>query len=271
MSAGTGSRSRSRSRNAAGDATADADAVGSGVGRGAGGGPSDRESVTVDRRPARAAASVAVLAALLSVAAVAWEGPQRVAVGVTGGGLLLLGGAALARDYGSRVLAALVGLAGVAGVLAGVGAAATLPETTTLRAEAPLGLLGAGLLALGVVPVREGWKRRLVSLGTALLVCNVALSALFQGAGVLSLLTAFVASVLAWDVGEHAINVGEQLGAGARTWPVELGHAGATAGFGAVAAAVALWVRGFDVTGVPLVGLFLLVGAGIVLLVALYN
>lgn len=249
-------------------AAAGVDAAGA---AGGSGGDTSGGSVTVDRRPARAAASVAVVAALLSVAAVAWDGPQRVAVGVTGGGLLLLGGAALARDYGSRVLAALVGLAGVAGVLAGVGAAVTLPATTTLRAEAPLGLLGAGLVALGLVPVREGWARRLVSLGTALLVCNVALSALVHGADALPLLAAFVASVLAWDVGEHAINVGEQLGAGARTWPVELGHAGATAGFGAAAAGVALWIRGFDVTGVSLVGLLLLVGAGIVLLVALYN
>ncbi|MFC4357945.1 hypothetical protein ACFO0N_08275 [Halobium salinum] len=232
---------------------------------------SEPRGVTVDRRPARVAASVAVVAALLSVVAVADGGSQRVAIGVGAAGLLLLGGTALARDRGLRLVAVLVGVAGVVGVLGGVGAGATLPATTTLKAEVPLGLLGAGLLALGLVPVREGWSRRLVSVGTALLVCNVVLSGIVHGADALPLLAAFTASVVAWDVGEHAINVGEQLGARARTWPVELGHAGATSLFGGAAVAVALWVRGLDVTGVPLAGLLLLVGAAIVLLVALYN
>jgi len=85
------------------------------------------------------------------------------------------------------------------------------------------GVLGTALLAPGLL---RG-QRRLVDLAAAVLVVGVAVVGV-EGASPVPLVVAAGASVAAWDVGENAISVGEQLGRAADTRRAELVHAGGT-------------------------------------------
>ncbi|EJN57239.1 DUF7519 family protein [Halogranum rubrum] len=225
----------------------------------------------ITRHPTRVSSLVAVCAAVLAIALLGTTSAQRLALGVDVAGIavLALGGAAWHR--GHRVVGGLVALAGVGLSLASVGVVVVRAETVSQRVEIAPGLLGPLLVACGVVPVWKRFSRTFVSLGAAFVVLTVCLSGLVRGAEMLPLLGAFAATVVAWDAGEQAINLGDQLGNEARTWPVEVGHSGATAVYGCVAVAAAVGFHDLDVTGVPLVGLFALFGAAVLLLVGLYN
>lgn len=225
----------------------------------------------VARFPRPLASFVAVLAAVASVFAVIDRPPQALALGVTVAGVVAIGIAGAARRRGRRFVALGVGILGAGLGLAGVAAGLALPAEVPDRVEVAPGLVGVTLLALGLAPARAASPRRFVSVGTAFLVANVALSGLVHGAELWMLLGGFTAAVVAWDVGEQAINVGEQLGVRARTWQIEASHAAATGAYGALAVGAAAGFRQVEVTGVPLVGLLLLVTASIALLVALYN
>ncbi|WP_227355251.1 DUF7519 family protein [Haladaptatus salinisoli] len=85
------------------------------------------------------------------------------------------------------------------------------------------GLLGLALVALGVV---RG-SRRGVTVGSFALLCGVLAGGLVSAPAEL-LIPGAMATVLAWDFGEQAINVGEQLGREADTQRLELTHAAAS-------------------------------------------
>jgi hypothetical protein len=222
-------------------------------------------------RPTTVASGIAVVAALVAVGLLGTTDVQRLALGVDVAGLLVLalGGAAWHR--GHRLVGGLVALAGVGLSLASVGVVVLQGETVSARVEIAPGLFGTLLVACGVLPVWKRFARTFVSAGAAFLVLTIGLTGLVHGAGLLALLGSFAATVVAWDAGEQAINLGEQVGVDARTWPVEVGHSGVTALYGCIAVAAAVGFHDLDVTGVPLVGLFALFGAAVLLLVGLYN
>ncbi|MFC7157948.1 hypothetical protein ACFQPA_21245 [Halomarina halobia] len=225
----------------------------------------------VVHRPRRLSGGIAVLAALLAVALVADEAEQLAAVGASFAGVAVLALGAALRRRGSRLAGLPVALAGLAASLAAVAVAVGVALTDGVTARGELvGLLGVPLLALGLVPISRRAARRLISAGFALVVVGTVFSATVGGASTLSLLGSLVAAVVAWDAGERAINLGDQLGTDARTWPVELAHSGATAAFGCVSVALALALSEANVTGVPLAGLALLLGAAVTLMVVLY-
>lgn len=236
---------------------------------GASGAGSATRSVT--RRPTAVSSGIAVVAALVAVGLLGTTDVQRLALGVDAAGIvvLALGGAAWHR--GHRVVGGLVALAGVGLSLASVGVVVLQGETVSERVEIAPGLLGALFVACGVLPLWRRFARTFVSVGAAFVVLTIGLTGLVHGAEMLPLLGSFTATVVAWDAGEQAINLGEQLGVDARTWPVEVGHSGATALYGCLAVAAAVGFHDLDVTGVPLVGLFALFGAAVLLLVGLYN
>jgi len=135
-------------------------------------------------------------------------------------------------DAPARVSAALsLTLAGVATVALAAGS----------PTGAVVGVLAVALLAPGLV---RG-QRRLVDLAAATLFVGAAVVAV-EGAPPVPLVVAGAAAVAAWDVGENAISVGEQLGRAADSRRAELVHAGATV---AIAAGVAVvGVAGFRLT-----------------------
>lgn len=187
------------------------------------------------------------------------------------GTLAMAAAASVGGDGGRRSLEAILLAVGVGLSAVGVGFGTFEAEVLPLRIVLAAGLLGVSLLGAGLAPVPGIRPRHLVSAGTGVLVVFVVLAGLMTQVGALALLAAMAAVVVAWDAGEQAISLGEHVGRRARTWPVELGHTGASASYGAVVVAATFGVTQLNVTDVPLTALLLLLGGAVALLVALSN
>lgn len=197
------------------------------------------------QRPARTSSALAVVVAAAVILVL--SGPRIATaqwVGAELAGLAVVALGALAARRGHRTVGIAVGLVGTVvcvGAIAGFAAGtAALSETLELLPA----FLGLAVLTAALVPVRGDGSRLLVKAGSAGLFAAVVLAGLFQSAGLTLLLVAAVGSIVAWDAGEHAIGVGEQLGARASTWRCELPHIAATALVGVLGALTIFAVRG---------------------------
>lgn len=133
-------------------------------------------------------------------------------------------------------------------------------------ATAVAGPLGAAVAAPGLLLVLHGvtrGSRRSVTVGSFVLFAG-ALVGPAVGTDSPAVLVAVAATVLTWDVGEHAVNVGEQLGREADTRNGEVAHAAASTvlGAGATALGYLLYVSAGE--GQPLTALVLLLFSAIV-------
>ncbi|SFF77958.1 hypothetical protein SAMN04488063_0255 [Halopelagius inordinatus] len=234
--------------------------------------------MTFVSHPTRFGSVLSLGLAVVAVALVAsgGDGGPGVSLGLAVG-LVCLGTLAMASaagvggDDGYRSLEAVLLVVGVGLSLAGVGFGTLEAETLPLRIVLAAGLLGVSLLGAGLAPAPAVRPRHLVGVGTGVLVVAVVLAGLMTEVGSLSLLSAMAAVVVAWDAGENAVSLGEHVGRRARTWPVELGHTGASASYGTVVVAATFGVTELNVTDVPLTALLLLLGGAVALLVALSN
>ena len=226
-------------------------------------------TVDLRDRPTVPGSVLAVLAGIAAVALLVEGGGQWQALGVEAVGLALCatGYAAWHRDV--RVGGALLALAGAIAIIAGLALAMSAPEAMTERIEVLPGLLGLAALLAGLLPVRSGWERTLVTVGAGLLFVGVVTSGVVRGASEIQLLLAGVATVLAWDLGEQAVSLGGQVGRRARTRRAELVHAGGTLVAGVAIVVVALVVAALDVQGLSLTGFAALLVAGFALVVAI--
>lgn len=129
-----------------------------------------------------------------------------------------------------------------------------------------LGVAAGGMLALaaGVVRGTRGW----LAVGAVGLVAGVLLASL-AGASSLSVLAGAPLALVAWDLGEHAVGLGEQVGREASTARGEAVHAGSSLGVGVVAVGVALAAGGLSVGPLPLPAFLVGLLASIVLVVSL--
>lgn len=129
------------------------------------------------------------------------------------------------------------------------------------------GALGVfGLLLLGVGQLRG--TRTAVTVG-ALLGFGGVVAAGASGAAPAVVLVGTAAAVLAWDLGEQAINLGEQLGRSARTRNAELVHAANSTLVAAAAIGIGYGLFLVAAGGQPVPALVLLLGAGVLLAAAL--
>jgi len=145
--------------------------------------------------------------------------------------------------------------------------AATIAFLTTLAGTAGsvgIGLVGAGLLALGVF----AGSRPAIDLGALALFAGVVFAAAWSTSPVLPLVGA-VAAVVAWDAAENGLSLGQQLGRDAATGRAEAVHAAVTLGVGLVAAIGAYAVYRLSAGNQPLPALVLLLFAAVVLTAAL--
>lgn len=132
---------------------------------------------------------------------------------------------------------------------------------------------GAGQLvaAVGLVGLGAGLARpsaMLLGAGATVLFAGVLVAGVL-GAPPEPVLVAAAGTVVAWDVGENALALGEQLGRAARTDRAELVHAAGSAGVAAVGAALAyLAFVGVD-PGQPSLALVLLLFGAVLLATAL--
>ncbi|QIO24149.1 hypothetical protein [Haloarcula sp. JP-L23] len=227
----------------------------------------------VDHRPTPVASALAVLLAGISTALLAPGPEQRLAVlgTVTGVGLVVFGDRDdLTGEY-PRLVGRLVVAIGAVVVVAALAHALSAVGEFGAQAELVPGLVGVVCIGLGTRPLRQRFARRFVSAGLAALVLGVVITGVFERADPPALLAATAAAVVAWDLAEHAISLGEQLRADARTYTVELAHAGVSGGYGAVLVVGAMVLYENGGTGVPLGALALLLAAAVTLMAVLYN
>lgn len=147
------------------------------------------------------------------------------------------------------------------GLTAAVG---LLGAVSTLLTGVWIGLVGVVLAASGVY---RG-SRRLLGVGVAVLFGGVVVAGLLSVPAVV-LVPAMVGTVLAWDVGENAITVGEQFTAAADTWRGELLHATASAIVVTLFAVGAFVVYTASTGGYPLAAVAMAVVGALVVLVGL--
>lgn len=222
-------------------------------------------------RPTALSGALSVLAGAAAIAVVATGSSQRVALGVTVVALVpLAAGFELARR-GHGLAGLLLGVLGTAGVGASVGLGVSSVGSFSNTVELLPGLVGLFVLVLALGPIREGRERALIAAGTGLVLLSVVASAAVYETGTTGLLAAGIGTVLALDLAEQSVNLGEQVGREPKTWGVELVHAGATLGVGILAVLAVRMITTVDVTGVPLTVLAGLLGAGLTLALALYN
>lgn len=149
------------------------------------------------------------------------------------------------------------------------GSVSTLAATLSTVVVATASPTAAGVAAVGVVlfavAVVRG-TRRLLTGGAVLLLASVLYAGVF-GTGVSALVVALWLGIVAWDVGEHAIGVGEQLGRGADSRRVELVHLAGATFVGAMATVVGYGAYRASTGGQPVVALVFLL-LGVVALVA---
>lgn len=129
--------------------------------------------------------------------------------------------------------------------------------------------LAAG--SVGVLLVTAGavrGSRRVLAFGVGALFLGVAFGGLGTGS-VESSLLAMAATMLAWDFGEQAINVGEQLGREADTRRGEVTHAAASTLLAASAVAVGYLIYAVATGGQPVAALILLLVGAVFLTMAL--
>jgi hypothetical protein len=216
-----------------------------------------RDAVTVTHRPARGSGLAAVVAALLAAYLVLPAAVTLTVVGVGSGVACLVVGNALRED--DRPL--LGGLGVVFGWLlslaaVGYGAAAVeRPETVVQVVVAGIGYLS---IAAGVVPVRGDGSRRLVKFGTALVFLVVLAAAVLGTTGRSPLIVSAALLVVSFDLGENAINLGEQLGRRAETLPAELSHGAGTVGVAATGVVLARVAPSIGTSELSLSGVLLL-------------
>jgi hypothetical protein len=140
-----------------------------------------------------------------------------------------------------------------------VGAAALASSTGALVAVG-----GALLVAVGLVL----GSRRFVTGGSFVALLGVLYGGLFAAPPAF-LVLGTAAVVLAWDVGEQAINVGEQLGREADTERLELMHAAGSTVVAASASGVGYGVYLLGAGGQPVTALVFLLVAAVALTSAL--
>lgn len=237
---------------------------------GATGTESDLEPVSVVHGPAPLSAVVAVGVALAAVVLVVADAVrpallvEAVALALCAAGVTLY-----RRSHG--VVGACVTGVGVVGALAALPLAVELSsEVSVLVAFVP-GAAGIAAVAAAVLPVTGSGSRGLLKAGAAGVFASVVLVGLFRGASLLPLLAGTAGAVLAWDAGEHAINVGEQLGRGADTARGELVHVGGSTVVAAGTVLVGSLLDGVALLSLSFPALVLVLIAAILLTAALHD
>lgn len=177
----------------------------------------------VARTPARLSAAAAVGLLVVAVHLVA-PAEAGVPLGTAVLGVLLVG---VGRECYRRERRLVAGGFLAAGIATGVAAVATGVETAAASELLRLlpGVVGVFAVGAALVPIRRGWSRGLLKVGTALVLVSVLVCGVLRQADQMTLAASTAATVVTWDVGENAVSIGEQLGRQAETTAIQTTHA----------------------------------------------
>lgn len=221
-------------------------------------------------RPLPLSTGLSIFFGVLAVVMVANAAGQIVALGIGLGGALGLALSIEARHRGHRIAGIVLGILGLIAVGGGVAWAVIGTASVDMRIEVLPGIVGLAVLVTGVMAARRGYERFLISAGTGGILLSVFVAGMVQGAAVPAMLAATASTVAAWDCGEQAINLGQQIGRQATTWRAELVHDGAGLVVGGLGVGLGLAFVTAGVSGLPLMGLTTLLAAAVVLAAGLY-
>lgn len=227
---------------------------------------------SIKRDPRRISTFMAIVFGAASIGVILNSPPQFVGLGIEFAGILVIFLGMETRRAGHGLVGVLLLFVGLGAAMVGIAVATLQAPSVGARTEVIPGLVGFVVLSTGAIEAgKQGYGRALLIAGTGLLVISVLVSGVLLGSSQVLLLVATAAAIVAWDVGEQGINLGQQVGRGARSWRVEVVHALGAMVVGLTAIGVAFGFRAIDIGRLSITGLVLLLGASITLIVALYN
>ncbi|KTG09466.1 hypothetical protein AUR64_16965 [Haloprofundus marisrubri] len=226
-------------------------------------------SGTFVRKPALLSSTLALLVA--AAATVHVTDVTVAAVALVAGGVLVTGVGATLQSRRETVLRWVVVAAGVGVSLVGVAIGASEASGPGALVRTLPSLLGVLVVGLALAPVRNSGSRGLLKAGAALLFLTVLVSGLLDPETLEPLLVGTVATVLVYDLGEQAINVGEQLGRSAETKSLEATHAAGSVGVGVLTVFLGGEIATLGSGGLSLSALVLVVVAVLLLAAALHE
>lgn len=223
-----------------------------------------------DHRPTTIASVVSVLLASGAAILVGGSAAPALPILLAAFGVALAAGGATERFDDTTEGQVLTGV----GVLFVVGAFLAAGSVATDRLGRVVlypALVGVTVLGVALRPIRDDWAPVLATAGAGLVFAAVLLAGVTRVADRFALLAGTVGVVAAWDAARYAATLGQQVGRTATTYRAETVHVTATLLVGAafVALAEAAWAVG--VSGLPLAGLVVFLGAAVAFLVYLYT
>lgn len=228
-------------------------------------------AVPVTKKPARTSSVLAVAFATIALVLSSDSAATRVPIAVEIVGLVVAGAGSAASARGHRTAGRPVVVVGAALALASIPVAVLTIEGEGLVVALVPGLVGVFALTMGLLPVRGNGSRLLVRSGAALVFLSVLAAAVFRLTPMGGLLAAAVSTILAWDVGDNAIGLGEQLGTSATTRRPEVVHLVGSGVVGVVGVGAAVAVGGVSVPGASLEAFVLLLVAVLLLTLSLHG
>lgn len=225
---------------------------------------------SVVKQPTYAGSALAVLAAACVTGVLASQPVQVSIAGVEAVGAFLLLGSGLVRRRGHRVLGSSFVFAGSGLICFALGLSLLSPSGLFERIAFFGGTLAMACVVLGVFPLRQSWAGSLVGLGIVLFGCSLVFLAWISNPDSVQLLLGFGLTIVTWDMAEHAIALGNDVGRSARTYPVTMTHFVGSLGVGLAAGAVALMADSVQLPAIPIAALALLLGAILLLLLVLF-
>jgi hypothetical protein len=228
-------------------------------------------AVTVRKRPRPLGALVAVLALTAAVATIGTE--QVVTFGLAAQ-VAALAVAWLGFDRlrdGHRLTGLPVATVGAAAAVGIPGVVAVLLGNPQAFLDVLPAMFGVFLLGMGVTAFATGGSRWLVKLGAGLVFLAALVSVLLHETAFGPLLWVVALTVVAWDAGETAINVGGQLGRAATAWSVQGTHLLGTVVVAVGGVYLTRTVEGISAGGMSLERLVVLVVAVVFLAAALHD
>lgn len=226
--------------------------------------------VSVVKQPAYAGSALAVVTAACVMGVLASEPIQLSIAGIEAIGSLLLLGSGLVRRRGHRLLGGGLVIVGCGLVCLTLGVSLVVPVGLFERIAFFSGSFAMICVLLGVYPLRKSWARGFVSLGVALFSCSLVFLVWVSNPNSVQILLGVGLTIVTWDMGEHAITLGDDVGRSAQTFHVTIAHFAGSLGVGLAAGTVALIVSRVELPALPIATLALLLGAVLLLLLVLF-
>lgn len=225
---------------------------------------------SVVKHPAYAGSALAVIAAACVTGLLASQPVQVSVAGVEAVGALLLLGSGLVRRRGHRVVGGVLVVIACGLVCLALGLSLLAPSELFERIVFLGGAFATAFMTLGVFPLRQSWARGLTGFAAVLFSCSFVFLVWISDPSDLQVLLSIGLTIVAWDMAEYAITLGNDVGRSVRTYPVTGIHLIGSLSVGLAAGVVALVVRSVTLPAIPIAALALLLSAVLVLLLVLF-